>query len=202
MSEITAPPFCARPVWSRPMTCLPSSRAALASVATTVTEPVPPMPMTWMLKPKLSSILLTGVGKLALERRNAALLLFLAIARPAAGFGVMVRNEGQKPLTQEKSLLHEDWWMRVLRPNSVCTGSTLMQLRLDAAVAAAFADALVDDRDFGGFLGLAAAARTAQFGRAFLVVHQHGGAGRLRPARAGLRPGGRGARLRVPPAGR
>ena len=46
MSEITAPPFWARPVWSRPMTCLPSRRAALAMVATTVTEPVPPMPMT------------------------------------------------------------------------------------------------------------------------------------------------------------
>ena len=54
-------------------------------------------------------------------------------ASPAAGgsgLGVMVRNDGQKPLTQEKSLLHDDWWMRVLRPNSVCTGSTLMQLDL------------------------------------------------------------------------
>ena len=40
MSEMTAPPFCAKPVWSRPITCLPSSRAALAMVATTVTEPV------------------------------------------------------------------------------------------------------------------------------------------------------------------
>ncbi len=25
-------------------------------------------------------------------------------------------------------MLHEGWWMRVLRPNSVCTGSTDMQL--------------------------------------------------------------------------
>ena len=44
---------------------------------------------------------------------------------------------------------------------------------LDAAVAAAFADALVDDDDLDRLLGLAAAARAAQLGRALLVVHQH-----------------------------
>ena len=34
---------------------------------------------------------------------------------------------GQKPLRQEKSLLHEDWLMRRLRPNSVSSGSTERQ---------------------------------------------------------------------------
>ena len=54
---------------------------------------------------------------------------FLGAPSPAgSGFGVMVRKDGQKPFTHEKSLLQDDWWMRVLRPNSVWTGSTLMQL--------------------------------------------------------------------------
>src|SRR2546428_7342611 len=35
-----------------------------------------------------------------------------------------VTKLGQKPLRQEKSLLHEDWLMRRLRPNSVSSGST------------------------------------------------------------------------------
>src|SRR5690606_1943701 len=39
-----------------------------------------------------------------------------------------VTNDGQKPLTQEKSLLHDDWSMRRLRPNSVSSGCTETQL--------------------------------------------------------------------------
>ena len=39
-----------------------------------------------------------------------------------------VTNEGQSPSRHEKSLLHEVWWMRVLRPNSVSTGCTDRQL--------------------------------------------------------------------------
>ncbi len=35
-----------------------------------------------------------------------------------------VTKDGQKPLTQEKSLLQLDWSMRRLRPNSVSTGCT------------------------------------------------------------------------------
>ena len=42
-----------------------------------------------------------------------------------AAFGAMTsRNDGQSPSRQEKSLLQELWWIRVLRPNSVSTGST------------------------------------------------------------------------------
>ena len=36
--------------------------------------------------------------------------------------GVTVRKDGQSPSRQEKSRLQEDWWIRVLRPNSVATG--------------------------------------------------------------------------------
>jgi hypothetical protein len=39
-----------------------------------------------------------------------------------------VTKLGQKPFRQEKSLLHEDWLMRRLRPNSVSSGSTERQL--------------------------------------------------------------------------
>src|SRR3954468_17389667 len=39
-----------------------------------------------------------------------------------------VTQLGQKPLTQEKSLLQEDWSMTRLRPNSVSMGTTDMQL--------------------------------------------------------------------------
>ncbi len=38
--------------------------------------------------------------------------------------GVTITNEGQSPFRQVRSLLHEAWWISVLRPNSVCTGWT------------------------------------------------------------------------------
>ena len=38
-----------------------------------------------------------------------------------------VTKDGQKPLTQEKSLLQLDWSIRRLRPNSVSTGCTETQ---------------------------------------------------------------------------
>src|SRR3546814_1829410 len=39
-----------------------------------------------------------------------------------------VTKLGQKPFTQEKSLLQDDWSMARLRPNSVSTGTTETQL--------------------------------------------------------------------------
>jgi hypothetical protein len=41
-----------------------------------------------------------------------------------------VTKLGQKPFTQEKSLLQVDWLMVRLRPNSVSRGSTERQLDL------------------------------------------------------------------------
>jgi len=101
MSEITAPPFCARPVWSRPTAHLPSMRAALAMVAATVTEPVPPMPMTWA--PKLSgSTLNTGSGSSRSSAGRRPFFFFLPpSAASGAALGVMVRKDGQKPFAQE-----------------------------------------------------------------------------------------------------
>ena len=90
--------------------------------------------------------------------------------------GVTVRNDGQSPSRQEKSRLQEDWWIRVLRPNSVATGWTDRQLDVAAAVAAALADPLVDERPLGRRRRLAAAALAALLRRALLVVDQHGDA--------------------------
>ncbi len=33
-------------------------------------------------------------------------------------------KDGQSPFRQEKSWLHEPWWIAVLRPNGVSTGTT------------------------------------------------------------------------------
>ena len=51
-------------------------------------------------------------------------------SRPASAFFGLrsvppstVTNDGQKPFTHEKSLLHDDWSIVRLRPNSVSTGA-------------------------------------------------------------------------------
>ena len=99
---------------------------------------------------------------------------FGASPEAGSGLGVMVRNDGQKPLTQEKSLLPSGLVDACLATELGSHRLHAHAVGLDAAVAAAFADALVDDNDLDRFLGLAAAARAAQFGGAFLVVDQHG----------------------------
>src|ERR1700744_4788340 len=43
-------------------------------------------------------------------------------ARPSSGSTSTVTNDGQSPARQEKSTLHDDWSICVLRPNSVSTG--------------------------------------------------------------------------------
>ena len=94
-----------------------------------------------------------------------------------------VTNDGQKPLTQEKSLLQLDWSMVRLRPHSVSSGCTDDAVRLHAAIAAAFADELVDDDALVGIGKRAALAAAALFGRAGLVVDQHRDAGHRPRAR-------------------
>ena len=76
-------------------------------------------------------------------------------------------------------MLHDDWSIVRLRPNSVSSGSTDTQFDLHAAVAAAFAHQLVDDHALRGIRELAALAAAALLRRAGLVVDQHRDAGRL-----------------------
>ena len=78
------------------------------------------------------------------------------------------------------SRLHELWWIRVLRPNSVCTGCDRQAGGLLAAVAAALAHALVDPDPLGrasrAGRACAAAASRSRSGRR--------GSGRVTPATA------------------
>ncbi len=85
------------------------------------------MPITWMPKSEPVTTFETGSGSARSSGGMRPLAFFFGALPAAFVLGVTVRNDGQKPLTQEKSLLHEVCWMRVLRPNSVSTGSTLMQ---------------------------------------------------------------------------
>ncbi len=85
-----------------------------------VTMPVPPTPVTIM--PKVLSIAgSAGDGRSAVSAGSSTPLPRLSFA-PST-----VTKDGQKPLTQEKSLLQLDWSMVRLRPNSVSSGCTETQ---------------------------------------------------------------------------
>ena len=88
-----------------------------------VTTPVPPTPETRMEKgcaPMAGNAGSGGAASALDDCRSRALAL--------RGFApCTVTKDGQKPLTQEKSLLHEDWSILRLRPNSVSSGCTETQ---------------------------------------------------------------------------
>ena len=69
-------------------------------------------------------------------------------------------------------MLHEDWSMVALAAEFGFDRRDRHAVRLDAAVAAAFADQLVDDHALGRIGVLAALAAAALFGGAGLVVEQ------------------------------
>ena len=92
-----------------------------------VTTPVPPIPVT-RIPYGASSAGSSGSGSVPKRASSASLAA-------ASGFSGLrnlppstVTKLGQKPFTQEKSLLQLDWSMARLRPNSVSTGITLRQL--------------------------------------------------------------------------
>src|SRR5437867_768932 len=119
---MTGPPFCARPLISSTEQPLPSTCAAIARIWPIVTTPVPPIPVTRMPN-GLAVVGNIGDGKLATGPAAA----FGAAATFAGFFNLppsTVTKLGQNPVTQEKSLLHEDWLIWRLRPNSVSSGST------------------------------------------------------------------------------
>ena len=88
----------------------------MPSSAPMVTTPVPPMPVTRMLYGSAAPGT-TGSGRR--EKSRASAFFGRRSAPPST-----VTNDGQNPLTQEKSLLHDDWSIVRLRPNSVSTGAT------------------------------------------------------------------------------
>ena len=122
MSDTTGPPFWLRPVWSSSATCRPSISAATPITWLTVTTPVPPIPI---IRSVNSSSLTRRSGSRSSTEGSGT-----SAARSRLRFcfgGMTVRNDGQSPSRHEKSLLHDDWWIWVLRPNSVSTGITLRQ---------------------------------------------------------------------------
>ena len=133
-SEITGPPFCERPVWSRPETCRPSSSAAMPSIWFTVTTPVPPMPI--IRTPKSCVVHEPArLGQLHVERRHLVLRL-LARARRSGTRGSPPRGR-RSPCCRRPG--GSASCGRTRSPPGSPTGSGLL-----AAVAAALADALVD----------------------------------------------------------
>ncbi len=95
---------------------LPSRCTAMPSSAPMVTMPVPPMPV--MMMPKLPSI----AGSCGSGRSGSLPAVAAAPAPRLSLAPCTVTKEGQKPFTQEKSLLQLDWSIWRLRPHSVSSG--------------------------------------------------------------------------------
>ncbi len=114
-------------------------------------------------------------GQLTVERRDATLLLFLAIGGRGR-IGGDGQERGAEALDAAEILVAGSLVNTGLAAEFGLHRLHAHAVGLDTAIATAFTDALVDDRHFSGFLGLATAACTAQFGGAFLIVDQHGGA--------------------------
>ena len=88
-----------------------------------VTTPVPPTPVTITLKVRsMAGIAGSGSGLNATPSVAAVSGTAFLILAPCT-----VTKDGQKPFTQEKSLLQFDWSIWRLRPNSVSTGCTATQ---------------------------------------------------------------------------
>src|SRR5512135_670092 len=122
--DITAPYFCARPDMSSTDTPLPSRCAAIPRICPMVITPVPPMPVTRTPYGRSNAgICGSASGKFS-PLGAAEDLPFLS--RPPS----TVTKLGQKPFTQEKSLLQVDWLILRLRPYSVSSGSTDRQFDL------------------------------------------------------------------------
>ena len=101
---------------------LPSRCAAMPRIAPMVTTPVPPTPSMIADQPSRRAGTASARARRPADRLAPAMPSALRILAPCT-----VTKDGQKPLTQEKSLLQLDWSMRRLRPNSVSTGWTETQ---------------------------------------------------------------------------
>src|SRR5690554_973551 len=90
----------------------------------TVTTPVPPTPPTnTSYEPASSGKAGSGISaSLPVSTEPVSMPRDLRSCPPS-----IVTKLGQKPFTQEKSLLQEDWSILRLRPNSVWRGTTERQ---------------------------------------------------------------------------
>src|SRR5580765_4924014 len=102
---------------------MPQRNAAVPSTWLTVTTPVPPMPVRHT-ENRSSGTTIFGAGS-TMSDGNGACFGARFFCTPSAGS--TVTNDGQSPFRHDMSWLHDDWWISVLRPNSVSTGCTLRQ---------------------------------------------------------------------------
>ena len=122
--EMTAPFFCASPVKSSVLTCLPSMLAAIATTAPAVTMPPPPMPAN---NPRHGVARSGSTGSVS-PAASSSSRARQACASSCFGASVAdVTKEGQNPFRQDRSVLQLVGEMRRLRPYSVSTGSMAMQ---------------------------------------------------------------------------
>ena len=169
--ETTAPFFCARPVMSSTLQPLPSRCAAMPISAPIVTTPVPPMPVT-RIPYGSRRRRERGLG----QRGKLAGLRLLRLAQAAALDGDEARAEA---LHARVVLVARALVDRALAAELGLDRRDRHAVRLDAAIAAALADELVDDDALRRIGKLAALAAAALLGGAGLVVEQHRAAGRL-----------------------
>ena len=90
----------------------------------TVTTPVPPMPVRQTAN-CCCGTMATGSGSTTPSGKGSRRGAF---RRCATAGDSTVTKDGQSPFRQDRSWLQDDWWISVLRPNSVATGCTLRQL--------------------------------------------------------------------------
>jgi hypothetical protein len=109
-----------------------------------VTTPVPPMPVTRMFHGRAKSLANCGCGSVEKSTFPPPGLRFFS-PPPCT-----VTKLGQKPFTQEKSLLQLDWSISRLRPYSVSFGSTETQkLSLPQSPQPSQTSELMNTRFFG-----------------------------------------------------
>ena len=163
-----------------------------------VMTPVPPTPATTMpIRRRRSRRGSCGLGQRAQARTATAPCCLRLLLQLAAFDGDEARAEALQAA-------------RVLVAGALVDGALAAELGLqrlhrqavglDAAVAAAFADQVVDDHAHGRIDHGAALAAAALFGGAGLVVDDDRGARRSRGTRAGSRRARRGGAPRRPPA--
>mmetsp|Transcript_13632 Transcript_13632/g.44451 ORF Transcript_13632/g.44451 Transcript_13632/m.44451 type:complete len:225 (+) Transcript_13632:520-1194(+) len=130
--DVTGPFFWARPVTSSVATATPSIRAAAPRMALVVVTPSPPTPATRTLRflvmgPSARSARSASTAPSTAAQTSSDAFRTRGGATPFFPVVSIQAKEGQKPLTQEKSLLQRDWLILRFSPNAVSTGSTAMQ---------------------------------------------------------------------------
>ena len=167
MCVVTAPPFCASPVWSSTVEPRPSRCPAMPSSAPMVTTPVPPTPVIRMFQGCDRSVRSGGAGRFASFSLRRDLL---ALAHAAAMHGHEARAEAIHAAVVLVAVALVDL---ALAPELGFLRQHRHAERLLPAIAAAFAHQRVHHHPLLRIDDLAALAAAALLGGADLVEDQH-----------------------------